>query len=852
MNLRLWLLCVSLVGAACANGAEPASTGATPPTAASVPTADPAEPPKFVFPQRREVEGYSLILHAPQIRSWENFESFAADIAIELTPPDGSGTRYGTATITGAADVDLDNRLVTVRNPKVSDVQFSGERRPQDIETVKHAVVRKEIAVPLDLFLTQLADDVLSDPPPPGFKTDPPIIVVASKPTILLFVNGAPLLAEVPGTTLKVVANANWPTFQDVAGKGAYYLLDDDLWLTAKKLDGGWSKAKSLPNAFTSIPPTGEHAAVRAAVPMKASNTPVPKVVYTDEPTELIVTEGKPKLAAIPGATPLQWVSNTESPLFKLDKTWYFLVAGRWFTTTSLNKGPWTYQPQLPPQFAQIPADHEVGDVLASVPGTVESKTAALEALLPTQTTAKVGAAPPVEVTYAGEPKFEPVQGTQLTRAVNTGYDIIEYQGQYYLCYSGIWYVAKSPVGPWSAANSVPDAIYTIPPSSPSYPVTQVQVVESTPSTIVYSYPPAYTSSVYVVYGVPYYGTGWYYPPYIWGPYYYPYWGSYGHGSWYNPVTGGYGSRSVWYGPYGGYSYTEGYNPRTGRYGYVETAWDGDDWKSFSEKYNPRTGTYTRTERHYDEDSEQFQTKRTIERGDRSMTTERTVDYDGNVSRVDRETASGASSSVERNLNDGTVTSKGRIETADGRTFTTEGTQTRTGGTSTITGDDGRTATATTKRDGGRSVTSIEGSGGGKGVSVSGEGPGRTTIGQSGSGDLYAGHNGNVYKKTDGGWQHYENGGWKPAEAPQRPDGGQRPEVSDYSKQLETARAQGGFQRPDSGASAADRDFSRLNRDYSARQRGSQSFQRRGSYQRGGFSGGGFRGGGFRGGGRRR
>ena len=55
---------------------------------------------------------------------------------------------------------------------------------------------------------------------------------------------------------------------------------------------------------------------------------------------------------------------------------------------------------------------------------------------------------------------------------------------------------------------------------------------------------------------------------------------SYGHGSWYNPNTGGYGSRSVYYGPYGGYSYNQGYNPKTGRCGYVETAWDGDEWAS--------------------------------------------------------------------------------------------------------------------------------------------------------------------------------------------------------------------------------------------------------------------------------
>ncbi|MFH1981368.1 MAG: hypothetical protein ABIL58_05970, partial [Pseudomonadota bacterium] len=58
-----------------------------------------------------------------------------------------------------------------------------------------------------------------------GFSTAPPAIRVASAPTLLLFVNGQPVLTEVAGTGLQVVANANWPTFKDPAGKGTFYLL---------------------------------------------------------------------------------------------------------------------------------------------------------------------------------------------------------------------------------------------------------------------------------------------------------------------------------------------------------------------------------------------------------------------------------------------------------------------------------------------------------------------------------------------------------------------------------------------------------------------------------------------------
>jgi hypothetical protein len=118
--------------------------------------------------------------------------------------------------------------------------------------------------------------------------------------------------------------------------------------------------------------------------------------------------------------------------------------------------------------------------------------------------------------------------------------------------------------------------------------------------------------------------------------------------------------------------------------------------------------------------------------------------------------------------------------------------------------------TSETRRNDGRSATSIEGSGGGQAISVSGEGPGRTTVGQSGSGDLYAGHDGNVYKKTDDGWQHYEKGEWSASQP-----------------------TSGAYQSP----SRDSRSASQLDRDYAARQRGSQQYQQRaGGMSRGGIS----------------
>lgn len=842
------------------------------PPVAKADAADPVIQHDFQFPRQRQVDGFDLVLHAPQISSWPGFERFAARMAMEVTPPDGSATRYATVTVQGSTEVDLAERVVRVIGPQVTHVTFTGGEAPAEYRAaVQHASRDGVLEIPLELFLASVADEVLAEPAPAGFNVEPPPIVVRSKPTLLLFVNGDPVGSAVPGTGLEVVVNASWPLFREQGDKPRYYLLNRDRWYVAKSLEHGWKETRRLPAGFAALPDEPQFAAVRAAIPAPEASGKASAVLFAARPTELIVIDGKAKLEEIPGTGGLQYAVNTDSPLFKLDDRWFYLAAGRWFTTRKLDKGPWSYTAFPPEPFKAIPEDHALAAVRASVPGTVEAKMAALEALLPTRVTAAVGDAPPVDVEFAGEPRFEPIAGTSVSRAVNTSFDVLGVASRYYLLYQGVWYEGAAPVGPWSVAASLPDAIYAIPPSSPAYHMTQVTIAAATQDKVTYSYPASYSSSTYVVYGVPYYGTGWYYYPWIWDDYYYPYWGgSYGHGSWYNPVTGGYGSRSVWYGPYGGYSYTQGYNPRTGRYGYLETAWDGDEWASHGETFNPRTGIGSETDRYYDADANRSEMERTTSRGDDWVKTERTTDYDSGTSTVERETSRGGSSDITRQRTENGISSEGTVTTGGGKQLDVSREWSDGQRSSTITGESGAITTET-RRQNGNSVTSIEGSGGGQGLSVSGDG-GRTTIGRSGSGDIYASHDGNVFKKTDDGWQEYENGGWQDVEPPRRNEGG--PEAAGATaksrvagqEQLGSAGVGDLLGRQDRMGQANERlanrpETSQLNRDYEARQRSQRQYEQRraaqrGAYQRGGGGfrgmGGGFRGGMGRGGGRRR
>ncbi|HET7293839.1 MAG TPA: hypothetical protein VFM88_15550, partial [Vicinamibacteria bacterium] len=198
-----------------------------------------------------------------------------------------------------------------------------------------------------------------------------------------------------------------------------------------------------------------------------------------------------------------------------------------------------------------------------------------------------------------GTPQFEPIEKTSVQRAVNTDKDILKVGDLYYMCFQGVWFMSKSPTGPWEVTSSVPKAIYEIPASSPAHNVTYVTVVEDDDDEwVTFATVAAYTG-VMVAWGCAVWGTGYYYPPYWgWGgyyPYYYPRYPTYGYGAAYNPWTGAYRRGAVAYGPYGGAGLTSRYNPRTGTYSRGAAAWGPYGARGYGEAYNPRTGAYGQT-----------------------------------------------------------------------------------------------------------------------------------------------------------------------------------------------------------------------------------------------------------------
>ena len=370
---------------------------------------------------------------------------------------------------------------------------------------------------------------------------------------------------------------------------------------------------------------------------------------------------------------------------------------------------------------------------------------------------------------------------------MNTTFSVIGADGRYYAAYQGAWFVAPSPTGPWVLAESVPPAIYEIPPSSPLYNVTYLQVVSATPAAVTYSYTAGYVMG-FVTAGVLAYGTGDYYPPVIVPgrvPGYLPYPYSYAGGVYYNPATGGWARGGAVYGPYGGAAKAGAYyNPNTGTYARGGAVYGPNGGAGAWSAYNPTTGTYAHGSAAWGPDG-------------------------GTAHASFDNPRYGVSGSTTQNANP----------------YARWGSSTVSTPTKTVD-----TASASNARGAAGAFSSSTGA---QGAAVHGNNGNNAAVVKGQGGDVYAGADGNVYKHTDDGWSKYDNGSWNQVQKPTNTTATQANRTQPTQRPT-TAPAR---QTMNQG------NYNQLEQDRQARYQGAQNFNRGAAAPREGAyrGGGGFR-----------
>ena len=497
------------------------------------------------WPRALDIPEGRIVVYQPQTDALDG-QRLSYRSAVSVTRTGETEPVFGTVWIESRVATDTDARTAVLTDFTIARVRFpsaSDEDQQALTAVLEREAVAWEFEIALDRLLATLDlaehDRIVAE----DLKSDPPVVVVERKPAVLVSFDGDPIVADLPGgSDLETVVNTAFWIVKDPKDSAYYLFADGETWYRAENLLGPWTTGKKPSKKVRKSVPD-ELREEMAEVELTGAP---PKIVVATEPTELVVIEGEPKLEAIEG-TDLLGVSNSESDLVLETSTqdYFLLLSGRWYQSGALD-GPWTFvaADALPESFVRIPEEGDFGHLLTFVGGTKQAQEAILEAQVPQTAAVELDAT--IDVTYDGEPQFEPIGETEMSYAVNTADQVILVGSTYYCVRDAVWYFARQPTGPWRVATEVPADIQEIPPSSPVYNTKYVEVYESTPEVVYMGYYPGYYGS-YVWGPTIVWGTGWWYRPW-WGHYYYPRYPTWGFHVRYHP----------WYGWGFGFSYSTG------------------------------------------------------------------------------------------------------------------------------------------------------------------------------------------------------------------------------------------------------------------------------------------------------
>jgi len=725
-----------------------------PPPAAQV-TPDP-------WPRTVDLKGTKYSLYQPQLDSWDG-RRIEAHAVVSVVAAGGTMPVFGVVEITAQTDVDRASRTMSFREIKVQKSTFPST--PQQAETYGHAIQTiastGRTTISLDRVEAMLAiEGAEKKAQRVPVKNDPPAIVFSQRSAILVPIDGEPVWRPVGGTGLERVLNTRAFVVRD-GPAGTLYIHVFDGFVQATGLSGPWTVAPSVPASVSTAAATlAKDGAVDLMEGPRDGKNPkaapslaksAPDVIVATTPTELIVVAGAPDWVPIESSA-LVYVKNTTGNVFLYlnDQRTYVLVTGRWFRGKYL-AGPWEHvaAAELPPDFARIPDDSPKENVKASVPGTPQAQEAVIANEIPQMATidrAQAQFTPAID----GPPDLRPVPDTGLTYVFNSPAPIIQVSPTaWYAAQNGVWFTAVSVAGPWAVATSIPPAIYSIPPSSPLHYVTYVRVYDVTPQYVVVGYTPGYYGTVVTPAGVVVYGTGYTYVPYIGATVWYP-----------PPVTYGYAAAVAWT-PWTGWAVGFGFGlafgaavnwsshccwgycpapywgamPYTRYYGGAAYGWHGSaavwgpgGWAATSGNVYQRwgsTGVVTRTSGGYNA-------------------------WTGNA----------WSSQVGHSYNSVTGRISAGQRGAVQNVYTGNYAYGQRGATyNPTTGVSARGGSATV----GNAYTGQQGSA--RWGQVTGPGGQSASAARVGN-NYYATHDGNVYRNTGSGWQHYDSGGWNSVQRP--------------------------------------------------------------------------------------
>src|SRR5439155_21728921 len=258
------------------------------------------------WPREFEDNGSKVDIYQPQIEKWEGAD-FETRSVVAIAPLGSNTALYGVFWMKARADVDKAARIVTLNDVEVTKAKFPSV---PELQSGYLTLIRKHVptvskTVALDhLEASYALSEAVKKARTVAVKNDPPRIFYSAVPSLLVLVDGPPVLRPMPNSTVQRVINSRALILKD---GGAFYLYASDQWYQAPDVGGPWT--------WIASPPASLDAAKQAAVTSQSVDlmplgtnaiTTMPALFVSTTPAELIQTEGPANLMPIEGTDLMQ------------------------------------------------------------------------------------------------------------------------------------------------------------------------------------------------------------------------------------------------------------------------------------------------------------------------------------------------------------------------------------------------------------------------------------------------------------------------------------------------------------------------------------------------------------------
>src|SRR3954469_25415762 len=207
------------------------------------------------WPRAADRENEQILMYEPQLESWDG-DLVRAYAAVSEIKKDAKTAKYGVVRFMAHTEVDKVNRQVTLEDFQITKVEFPTmrEREAEYRDFLQAKLPGKSRIIALDRMEAALQATHAAKSGIEGLavNNDPPQIIFATKPAVLVLIDGPPKLEAIESTRLQQVLNTKSTIILDTE-KPKYYLNVMDGWVESSELTGPWSYTAEIPKQMPEI-----------------------------------------------------------------------------------------------------------------------------------------------------------------------------------------------------------------------------------------------------------------------------------------------------------------------------------------------------------------------------------------------------------------------------------------------------------------------------------------------------------------------------------------------------------------------------------------------------------------------